>query len=321
MVEEIYKNYRMYELTAGEDLLQFQNSDLMTRSQKGLELLSQNLPSEGRLLDIGTGSGVMLKSAAKILPTWKFSAQDVVRKEESNLRNIDGFESFETSLDGFPTQHFDVVVLWHCLEHVIDLGEILRRIKRLLKPDGKLFIQVPDVARQDLDLFTFDHASHFDRDSLMELMQRHGWSCVIDVCSSFPNCLTASFKLDLQPSLLKFNSVKEPLAKGKQWLNRLNNRCARLEKEMTSSSLQVIIFGTTPASLAIYLIAPDRVHAFMDEDPRRVGKKWQDKEVIAPKELVGPALIVFALEETRASQISTRLREENCWSKSVEFCF
>jgi SAM-dependent methyltransferase len=60
-----------------------------------------------------------------------------------------------TSLQ-LPAGEYDAVTLWHVLEHVLDPEETLRQAHRLLKPEGKLFISIPNAESWQARLFGTD---------------------------------------------------------------------------------------------------------------------------------------------------------------------
>jgi len=85
-----------------------------------------------------------------------------------------------------PAGSYDAITMWHVLEHVHDLHEYVRQIKKLCKPGGKMFIAVPNYTSFDADHYraswaAYDvprHLYHFSPASMHELMRRH--RCVIE---------------------------------------------------------------------------------------------------------------------------------------------
>jgi SAM-dependent methyltransferase len=79
---------------------------------------------------------------------------------------------------------FDCVTMWHTLEHMRDIKSTLKQIGGLLKPDGKLFIAVPDNSgfqakafmRKWIHLDVPRHLVHFDANSLEYCLGSAGYS-------------------------------------------------------------------------------------------------------------------------------------------------
>jgi SAM-dependent methyltransferase len=77
----------------------------------------------------------------------------------------------------FPPESFDVVTIWHVLEHTEDPGFILALLRSWLKPDGTLVVEVPNVeATCQAPRRTFHEAHLYDFNivSLRRLARKHG---------------------------------------------------------------------------------------------------------------------------------------------------
>jgi 2-polyprenyl-3-methyl-5-hydroxy-6-metoxy-1,4-benzoquinol methylase len=69
----------------------------------------------------------------------------------------------------FPEARFDLVLMYHVLEHVPDPPAVVRRIARWLKPGGALVIEVPNLESRceaPVSRFHRDHLSYFTRATL-----------------------------------------------------------------------------------------------------------------------------------------------------------
>jgi SAM-dependent methyltransferase len=101
--------------------------------------------SPGSLLDIGAGTGDFLKLA-------KDNGWDVKGVEPndgaSNLARKKNLEIYE-NIDMLSGKTFDVVTLWHVLEHLPDLEIITKKIEDLIKPGGTLIVAVPNFKSYD----------------------------------------------------------------------------------------------------------------------------------------------------------------------------
>src|SRR5690606_33938988 len=90
----------------------------------------------GRILDIGAGTGDFLARAQK--QGWEIAGVEP-SAEARDLASQKGINLIEDP-DPFPSKSFDVISMWHVLEHVPDLERQIRELKRLLKDDGLLII-------------------------------------------------------------------------------------------------------------------------------------------------------------------------------------
>ncbi len=138
----------------------------------------------GKLLDIGAGTGAFANEMKQA--GWDVTAlepMDTARQQaEVNygiaLQNEN--ELFNLS------QQFDAITLWHVLEHVHSLHEYGDRIKKLLKPDGKVFIAVPNFESKDANVYgdawaAWDvprHLYHFSPESMATFLSMHGLKLV-----------------------------------------------------------------------------------------------------------------------------------------------
>ncbi|MFT4670468.1 MAG: SAM-dependent methyltransferase [Flavobacteriaceae bacterium] len=129
--------------------------------------------SRGLLLDIGAGTGDFLKLA-------KENGWDVFGVEPNdgarNLAKQKNLEIYET-MDRLSGQTFDVVTLWHVLEHLPDLEVITQQIESLIKPGGTLIVAVPNFKSFDAKYYknywaaydTPRHLWHFSKTAMDQI--------------------------------------------------------------------------------------------------------------------------------------------------------
>jgi 2-polyprenyl-3-methyl-5-hydroxy-6-metoxy-1,4-benzoquinol methylase len=138
------------------------------------------------LLDIGCGTGEFLNYCRK--KNFTTTGIEPNEKARNFARKEFGLTVFnETELDNLSPATFDVITMWHVLEHVHKLNERMHRIYQLLKPDGALIIAVPDSDSWDAVKYkdfwaAYDlprHLYHFTQHSLGKLAHKNGFS--IDV--------------------------------------------------------------------------------------------------------------------------------------------
>ena len=140
-----------------------------------LNIIEQFQSNKGTLLDIGAGTGHFLDLAQK--NKWKVTGiepNDGAKKiaSEKGISFMDNVESIESN-------SFDVITMWHVLEHVYDLEEQIHQLKRVLKKNGTLIIAVPNFRSYDAKYYkrfwaAFDaprHLWHFSKKSIKKLFQ------------------------------------------------------------------------------------------------------------------------------------------------------
>lgn len=112
---------------------------------KKLEIVSSFNQNKGSLLDVGAGTGDFLNAAKN--DGWSISGVEPNSKARSlaNQKNIFLVED----INQLPTQKYDVITLWHVLEHVPNLFEYIETLKSLLKENGILIIAVPNYKSYD----------------------------------------------------------------------------------------------------------------------------------------------------------------------------
>ena len=140
----------------------------------------------GRLLDVGCGKGKFLATAAR--RGWEAWGIEPSQRSVSQAstggggRLITGrFEDLE-----LPDEYFDLVTMWHTLEHFHQPLETLMRVRKKLKDDGTLVVRVPNSDSWDLrwggpDWFQLDvprHLYHFSPASLGAMLVKAGFRTV-----------------------------------------------------------------------------------------------------------------------------------------------
>jgi 2-polyprenyl-3-methyl-5-hydroxy-6-metoxy-1,4-benzoquinol methylase len=138
---------------------------------------------EGRLLDFGCGGGSYLERMAR--QGWQVTGVDASAAAVARVRRDLGLDAVVGSLPHprFAAESFDVITMWHSLEHVHAPLDVLRHARRLLAPGGKLVVAVPNI--DSLPFRWFGHAwygldlprhlTHFSSWTLTLMLQRAGF--------------------------------------------------------------------------------------------------------------------------------------------------
>ena len=141
-----------------------------------LNLINSEQPNKGLILDIGAGTGDFLSVAKN--DGWK--TVGVEPSEKAKAIAINKGVSFVENTTELESQTFDVISMWHVLEHVPNLEEQITELKRLLKPSGTLIVAVPNFKSFDANYYgkfwaAFDvpiHFWHFSKTSIQKLFEK-----------------------------------------------------------------------------------------------------------------------------------------------------
>ncbi|MBC7523208.1 MAG: class I SAM-dependent methyltransferase [Flavobacterium sp.] len=166
---EIYISHTDGNKSLFEKMYQFVKSIALKNK---LKLINSQSP-KGRILDIGAGVGDFLSVAKSdgweiigVEPSYK--AKQIAQKKGV---------AFVNNLSELENNSFDIITMWHVLEHVPDLEKQIAKLKRLLKPDGTIIIAVPNFNSFDAKHYgefwaAFDvpiHFWHFSKTAIKKL--------------------------------------------------------------------------------------------------------------------------------------------------------
>ncbi|MBU1173393.1 MAG: class I SAM-dependent methyltransferase [Proteobacteria bacterium] len=127
---------------------------------------------KGRVLDIGSYDGRLLKELQAN------GAEELYGVEPDESLNIH-YERFRAmSIDDLPSEMngtFDLITMMHVLEHVPDPVSMLGRCRELLKADGRLVIEVPDLENPYIHVEPFwmpQHLWYFTPGTLINMLRK-----------------------------------------------------------------------------------------------------------------------------------------------------
>jgi 2-polyprenyl-3-methyl-5-hydroxy-6-metoxy-1,4-benzoquinol methylase len=99
----------------------------------------------GKLLDVGTGDGLFLKVAKTAnFNTYGTEISPAGVRAAKKLYNLD-IHLTEIENADFEENSFDVITIWHVIEHVKKPLEIMKKLYKLSKPGAAVFVATPNL--------------------------------------------------------------------------------------------------------------------------------------------------------------------------------
>ncbi len=148
-----------------------------------LNLISDFKKENATLYDYGCGVGSFLSVAQKA--GWLVNGYEPSEKAGAIAKGL-GVEikSLDELIEG--KKNFDVITLWHVLEHIHDLDGVVEKLKLILKQDGVLVIAVPiadswDALKYKEAWAALDvprHLYHFTISSIGQFFRKFGMQIV-----------------------------------------------------------------------------------------------------------------------------------------------
>ena len=146
------------------------------KKKKVIQIISKM--KKGKILDIGCGSGDFLKYMESC--GWDADGIETDKGARIIAEKKLG-RKIEENVDLLSEENkYDVISMWHVLEHVYDVEKYLKKINKLLKNSGVLVVGVPNCASYDAKKYkgnwvAYDlpiHLSHFRKKNIEALAKK-----------------------------------------------------------------------------------------------------------------------------------------------------
>ena len=149
-------------------------------TRRRTKFVSDLLKTGAEILDVGTGYGFFLEAMKR--KNFKVTGLEISKAARIIAKKVTRAEILNVNiLRENPERKFDAVTAFHVLEHVTDPVEMLRRLFHLLKKNGKLIIEVPNLEDWMLSNSAYSqfywqraHISYFNQAILLKILKKAG---------------------------------------------------------------------------------------------------------------------------------------------------
>ena len=124
------------------------------------------------ILEFGPGSGYFVSGIRHVFPDARITVVDIVDEVLSENKDVHRFEvikGYPENLSPFTNKKFDLIIARDILEHVSDIGVVIRNVSKLLKENGLFHFLTPNVYE---DVWKHYVHWHLDKDP-SELLINH----------------------------------------------------------------------------------------------------------------------------------------------------
>lgn len=135
----------------------------------------------GKMLDIGCGVGDFIHTAEE--QGWECVGIEPSEDAKAIARNRINAKILKSKdQEVIPEETFDVITMWHVLEHVDNLKWQVSQLQRLIKNEGRVVIAVPNYKSYDAKYYkdkwaAYDvprHLNHFNKETIVKIFKANG---------------------------------------------------------------------------------------------------------------------------------------------------
>ncbi|EFL50866.1 Methyltransferase type 11 [Solidesulfovibrio fructosivorans JJ]] len=266
---------------------------------------SLHLPEHGTMLDFGCGHGFFLRDFHGVFQKWALYGYDITTDKVDELSAIAGVNGIFTDGIDAVDQRFDLITLNHVLEHLIEPVAVLRALRGLLRPGGRIIVRVPSYLELYSEFVIGDHVSLYTTRTLETAVALAGLvpDAPLQAVSGRELAMVLAAgnpKTDIVPDTAN-------LARGKAILAWLKTQRDLVVGELAGHP-PFGLYGVSGMGGWLGSLAPDKVDFFVDDNPAMNGMRLYGIEIVSPDRIPQGATIFVAFKREIAAAIHDRVQ-------------
>ncbi len=303
--QQDFLEYYMHGAVAPKYYDMFGNEDVDEYYDHLYDLISPYISEDSKILDIagawGEFAAYMMGLGYKDITDLDPSERCLENAKELGVKTI---KTDSTAMDALEDASYDLIILNHSLEHILDVKSTMENIIRILKDDGYLFIEIPDAEHYvdeeaaPFNFFTYEHVLHMSMNDLENLAAQFGFE-IIDKgnyykkVSNYPS-IYAVLKKGTVTGVKKSDLAEEAVNK---YIKKSKASIEVFVSSLRESGEKLILWGIgASTTILLGLFEGCNVKKLIDKNPSRQGLSFginNNTYKIEPPENVGGGTIVI----------------------------
>ena len=159
-------------------------SEVLLHSRQALDTIERFLPP-GKILDVGCGPGIFLRETlSKGWDPYGFDISDFAVQYAIEKLGLPNVKKMNVKEMNYVDNSFDVITMFHIIEHVPYPRELLERCFKILKNNGIILVETPDISSKRAEraglewkyLKIPEHVNYFSLKILVDLLKKIGFT-------------------------------------------------------------------------------------------------------------------------------------------------
>ncbi len=286
VISELFRSKEYSECKLMRHTLHTSNG-FKTRTELQAKLIYEKLDFEKpSILEIGCYQGDLLRDLDFYYKSANIHGFDVINCHPNfpSNENIHYWSGDLTDIDG----KFNLIILSGSIMYIKSLSYLFEQIRRLLLPNGCVFIQTADISKNPYGILLGDQYYYYTPDIMGNMCAFYGFNFELFVCNEFPKELVG---------IARQSNIETPLYNEDKTIYECINtirKNAKLIRNLSDKYSNFGVLGTTSAAAFVdSLLGKQKVKFFVDENTGRIGTKFHGKDVIHPKALHSADVVII----------------------------